>query len=413
MIPKKFICIVRKSKTKILSAILVLAVGLSGCGQNIGSGSDKEQAGEAIVNESSRESAKAEENSELPFLDDLHYTDSMEISYAEGFSVDYYEEGYKLIRIGKEDVFLWIPEGKEAPANTDGCTLLYAPLDHIYLAATSSMSLVNALGCIDAVTMTGTEASGWYIDAPKQAIEEGRMIFAGKYSSPDYEMLIGNSCDLAIESTMIYHTPEVKEMLEDLEIPVLVDQSSYEKSGLGRTEWIKLYGALMDCEEEAEEYFAEQAKIMDEVAEYEASGKTVAYFSVNSDGSCVVRSPEDYIAEMIGDAGGEYVFEDLDTAGSSSATLTISMEEFYSKAVDCDYLVYNSTIEGGLQDVDALIEKNALFSDFAAVRNDHVWQVDRSMYQSTDQLLELIRDFHSMLQDQDAKELTFLKKLTS
>ena len=42
------------------------------------------------------------------------------------------------------------------------------------------------------------------------------MTYVGKYSAPDYEALLMEECSLAIESTMIYHTPEVKEKLEEL-----------------------------------------------------------------------------------------------------------------------------------------------------------------------------------------------------
>ena len=48
---------------------------------------------------------------------------------------------------------------------------------------------------------------------------------------------------------MIYHTPEVKERLEEFGIPVLVERSSYESHPLGRVEWIKLYGVLLGKEE--------------------------------------------------------------------------------------------------------------------------------------------------------------------
>ena len=63
--------------------------------------------------------------------------------------------------------------------------------------------------------MSGIDASGWYIEEAKQAIEDGKIQFAGKYSEPDYEMLIDQDCDIAIESTMILHTPKVQEMIED------------------------------------------------------------------------------------------------------------------------------------------------------------------------------------------------------
>ena len=56
-------------------------------------------------------------------------------------------------------------------------------------------------------------ADGWYLDAPKKALESGEMIYAGKYSEPDYELLLDEGCDLAIESTMILHTPKVQEMI--------------------------------------------------------------------------------------------------------------------------------------------------------------------------------------------------------
>ena len=66
------------------------------------------------------------------------------------------------------------------------------------------------------------------------------MYYAGKYNAPDYELILSKACDLAIESTMISHSPEVKEQLEQLGIPVLVERSSYESHPLGRMEWLKL-----------------------------------------------------------------------------------------------------------------------------------------------------------------------------
>lgn len=58
-------------------------------------------------------------------------------------------------------------------------------------------------------------------------------------------MILNADCGLAIENTMIYHTPEVKEQLERFGIPVLVERSSYEEDPLARMEWVKLYGLLL------------------------------------------------------------------------------------------------------------------------------------------------------------------------
>ena len=78
-------------------------------------------------------------------------------------------------------------------------------------------------------------------------METRNLLYAGKYSAPDYELILSEGCDLAIESTMIYHNPEVKEQLQNFGVPVFVERSSYESHPLGRMEWIKVYGLLLGC----------------------------------------------------------------------------------------------------------------------------------------------------------------------
>ena len=76
------------------------------------------------------------------------------------------------------------------------------------------MDLFRELDGLDAIRLSGTEAQGWYVEEARAAMEAGEILYAGKYSAPDYERIYAEGCDLAVESTMIYHTPEVKEQLE-------------------------------------------------------------------------------------------------------------------------------------------------------------------------------------------------------
>ncbi len=80
------------------------------------------------------------------------------------------------------------------------------------------------------VTYTALKANDWYVQKAKEAMEEGTLVYAGKYSAPDYEQLLQGGCTFAIENTMVTHNPEVKEKLEELGIRVMVERSSYEKS---------------------------------------------------------------------------------------------------------------------------------------------------------------------------------------
>ncbi len=347
-----------------------------------------------------------------PEISGLTFREETELLYAQCFHLYRYEGGYTLIRIVDGGDFLVVPEGAAVPDGLDGSiTVLQQPLNRIYLAATSAMALFSAMDAVDAIRMTGVQASGWYIDAAIEGLNNGSILFAGKYSAPDYEMLIDQECDLAIESTMIYHTPKVKEMVEDLGIPVLVDRSSYESHPLGRTEWIKLYAALVGKEAEAAAFFDQQADIIRQLENFENTGKTVAFFYVNSDGSIVIRKPTDYIPKMIALAGGKYAFEDLIT-DQTATSISITMENFYATAVDADVLIYNASIDAPISSIDELLAKDALFADFKAVKEGNVWCTGKSFYQATDIVGEMIRDIHHVLTDGDESAMTFLTKVS-
>ncbi len=353
-------------------------------------------------------SALAEGAPELP---GLTFEAETELEYAQCFRLYRYEGGYTLITIENGGDFLVVPEDGQVPGGLDdGITVLRQPLDRIYLAATSAMSLFDAVDALDHIRLTGTRASGWYIDAAVEALNSGAMLFSGKYSEPDYELMISEDCNLAIESTMIYHTPKVKEMIEDLGIPVLVDRSSYEPHPLGRTEWIKLYAVLVDKEDEAAAFFDRQASVIRELENFENTGKTVAFFAVNSDGSVVIRKPSDYIPKMIALAGGRYAFEDFVT-DQAATSISITMEDFYAKAVDADVLIYNASIAAPISTVDELLALNELFADFKGVQEGNVWCTGKSFYQATDIVGQMIRDIHLALTDGDESQMTFLTRV--
>ena len=355
-------------------------------------------------------------------VEGLNYTHSMKLEYARGFSVDYYEGGYALITISDNSHFLVVPQNQEIPENvkiTDDenrmreLVILKQPVNNVYLAATSAMNLFDAMDSISAIKLTSTDKDGWYIESAQNAVEQGDIRFVGKYSEPDYEMILAAGCELAIESNMISHAPQVKEKLEEIGVPVLVDMSSYEDHPLGRSEWIKLYGVLLGKEDEAEQLFAEQAAYLKTVESSEKTEKTAAFFYINSNGSVVTRKKGDYIAKMIELAGGTYLFGGDEEKDESSSTLTLDMETFYAVVKDADYIIYNSSIAGEVGSIEELVAKNPLLSDCKAVQNKNVWCTNKSLYQETLHLGVMIDNLHTIFADEEneVKNLDFLYKL--
>ena len=407
----------RRAVTGVLTVMLV--VGISACGG--AAVSDRQsmetaQSTEAGAGASGQSANGAGSGLQQAALDwnNMQPERSMELSYAKQFSVDYYAGGYDLIQVQDDSTYLVVPEGAAVPEGLPASiTVLQKPLDHVYLAATSAMDLIAALGRVDRITLSGTKESGWYVDAARQAMEDGTLSYAGKYSAPDYEQILSSGCDLALESTMIYHVPDVKAQLEQLKIPVFVERSSYEEHPLGRMEWIRLYGVLFDAEEAAEQLFQEQVQQLDTVLAGQSVGKSAAFFYITSNGAVNVRKPGDYVAKMIELAGGSYVPKTANSDENALSTMNMQMETFYAEAKDADCLIYNSTIEGELQTMDELLQKSPLLKDFKAVKNGNVWCTGKNMFQETMGLGDMILDLHAVLSEAvpDENSLHYLHRL--
>lgn len=345
---------------------------------------------------------------------DLENTPSehMELLYADQFSVDRYENGISLVTVGDGEKYLLVPENETVETSGD-ITVITTPVDNIYLAASSAMDLFFGIGADDRIFATSTLERDWSLPYVKQAMSDEDILYAGKYSAPDYELILSEGCGVAIESTMIYHKPEVKEQLERFGIPVFVERSSYESHPLGRLEWVKLYGLMTGKEEEAEKLFSEQSELLQSVSQNGSAGKTAAFFYISQKGSAVVRKPDDYVSKMIQLAGGEYIFtsDDLNTEENAQSTTDMQFEAFYAAAKDADVLIYSSTIDGGIDDISALLEKNSLFADFKAVKSGNVWCTDKNMFQQTTAAAEIISDLNLIFTDNAGDETEFFYRL--
>ena len=330
-------------------------------------------------------------------------------TYAEQLRMEKLSGGCTLVTISGTDHFLVVPEGTpegtKAEAKAEGMTVLRLPLKNIYVADSSVMDLFRAIGALEHVRFTATKASDWRIPEIAAAVEEERILYAGKYSAPDYELLLTEGTDLAIENTMIFHSPETKEQLEALGIPVLVDRASYEAHPLGRLEWIRLVGLLTGKEAEAEALFREQVQRTEQVRAEGDTGKTASFFYISANGYINVRRPEDYIPKMMELAGGHYVLEDLPVEETARSAMNMQPEAFYAAAKEADVLIYNATVAGGLKSLDELLQKAAWLKDFKAVKEGNVWCTEQNMFQQTSGTAGMISELHQvfLLADPEGK----------
>ena len=351
-----------------------------------------------------------EENA--PKLQGLVYESTVPLEYADQFAIYRYEGGYSFIDMVNSDRILVVPEGGSVPGGLDkDVVVLQQPIDKIYLAATSAMALLEGIDALDRIAFVGSR--NWYTEGAVRALESGDFVYAGKYNAPDYEMLMAGGCDLAIESTMILHNPDVKEKLIEIGIKTIVERSSYEDHPLGRTEWVKLYGELLGLEDQANALFDGQVDKVKALEGLASTGKTVAFFYVNTAGNVVTYKSEGYLPSMIRLAGGEYVFTDLGGDDDSKlSSINMSMEEFYNTAVNADIIIYNCSIASQLHTIEDLTSLSPVLADFKAVKTGDAWCTTESMFQQTDKMGTIIQEMNRIFTGStDGSDLKYIFRL--
>ncbi|MDD5852641.1 MAG: ABC transporter substrate-binding protein [Lachnospiraceae bacterium] len=412
---------IRKKCMKIICLLMIGLSGLTGCGSPSSDSTDNSQT--AVVSaqdteqkENTGDKEGAEKDSAKSEHAGLQYESSMELLYAENFQVDYYKDGYVMLTTKMDDrQFLIVPEDQEVPDDLDpDVVILQRPIKDIYLVASGVMDAFCELDGLSAISFSGQKQDGWYLEKARDAMADGSIKYAGKYSKPDYEMLVADGCSLAIENRMISHSPEVVEKLNDFGIPVMIEYSSYESHPLGRVEWVRFFGALLGKEDVADEIFQKQVKILESMPKDTVDQEerpTVAFFFITSNGLVQVRRTNDYVPKMIELAGGSYIFQDLTDEDTKRSTVNMQVEEFYNGAKDADYLIYNSSIDGGVKSLDELFAKCSLLKDFKAVQEGNVWCTTNDMYQQSLSVGYMMEDIYAMLNGGAEEDMHYLFRI--
>lgn len=295
-----------------------------------------------------------------------------DIRYAHGFSIDYYDN-YKLLSVlnrlaATTDTlrYLLVPEGYPVPPGYPGAQVIHTPVRTIIAMSSMHIALADFAGVADRITGLGSLA---YVSSPevRKNIKDGKVTPVGIDAGMNDELILTMHPGVLIAMG----NPDAGfgryKTLTDAGIPVLLNAEWLESTPLGRAEWVRLMGALVDKEDLVDKKFDSVARAYNQLAQIGrgASGKPHVIIGMPFKGSWFVPAGESYMAEFLRDAGAAYKWSDSHGVGS----LALNFESVAPEALTAGYWLNVGYVDTKKE----IMDKDGRYGSFRSFRTGDVY----------------------------------------
>lgn len=299
-----------------------------------------------------------------------YFPEKVEVTYATGFTVEYFNH-YKLVTVspyvGAEEAvsYLLVQCGTPAPEGIEADAVIEVPVANIVTMSTSilphleAQGLLEALVGVDTLLYTNNEA----VLGMEDLVEIGG---GGSGTEINVEILLELAPDL-IMGQQFFAGDETFGPLREAGLNVVLNSDFADTTPLAAAEWGKYLALYFNTEAAANEIFAtvesEYQALVDLAATVE-NRPTVLASSPYGD-TWYVPAGDSSIAQLIADAGGDYIFADLE-----GTSVPLSLEEAFAVGVDAEYWVNVNQFWAGTAD---MLAADSRYGEFAAFVNGNLW----------------------------------------
>jgi len=163
-------------------------------------------------------------------------------------------------------------------------------------------------------------------------IDQGKIMELSDGNQIDKERLLIATPDIVLAFPFGNGTDMVKSTFNG---PVLSVTEYLEPHPLGRVEWIKFFGMLLNKEEQAEELFTRIAQRYDSIKDRanRETDRPGVFFGSYWQGEWHASGGGSYMARITQHAGGKYLFDDHE----GTANVSVSLEELVARSRQADY----------------------------------------------------------------------------
>ena len=312
------------------------------------------------------------QNSSIENFDKEIYTPE----YASGFSI-VGAEGQKstILKIsnpwqGAEDVetMLFIARDNEKVPNGFQGEVIRGDADRVICMSSSYIAMLDALGAAEKIVgVSGLKfISNEYILSNKEKIAD-----VGYDEYINFELLVAQNPDIVLLYG-ISGGSSIETKLKALGIPYVYIGEYVEEDPLGKAEWIIALAEIIGIREQGVKTFSYIPKEYNELKQLADSATTEApkvMINTPYSDSWFMASTSSYIARLINDAGGNYIYK----KNTSNHSLPIDLEEAALLVSNSDIWINVSNIA----DIDDLCRQFPKFAGAPCVQNGEIYNCDK------------------------------------
>ena len=288
--------------------------------------------------------------------------------------------------------YVLVPRDTDLPKDLPEGTVVRTPVQRALVYSSVHTSLLDELGAIGAVR--GVVDSQYFIDSTiVQGVAKGVIADCGNSMNPTVEKVIDMQPDAIMLSP--YQDASYGQIAK-LDIPIIECADYLEYAPLGRAEWVKFYGELVGKRDEADSLYNAIVTAYNEVkqAAAGAANRPTVVTEMVISGVWNVPGGQSYMARILHDAGGNYLWADDENTGS----LALDFNQVLAVAQDADYWFIKWTNINSLKDLQGAFDLN---KEMAAFKNKHVYVCDTDKTRFFDRIPfhpdVLMREFAAIL----------------
>lgn len=246
------------------------------------------------------------------------------------------------------------------------------PLQNTVAMTTPYLAIIEALEETRSVRAVSSVLS-LYNATLTHLNENGDIIILGSTKNLDQEQLVA----LDPGALFVPYTQAVLDLhdkLIELSIPILSITSHQETHPLGKAEWLKFFGVLFNRVPQADSIFRHiEASYLQTKERYQLQpGKPKVMAGYARRGSWIAPGGKSYFAQLLEDAGADYVFAE----NGDSGNITLSFERAHEIGLQADYLFF---ISMGPVKWELVRDREPLINEWPSVMQENVFSNDGSV----------------------------------